>query len=234
MKRITPLIALLCLVPAAHAAAAWEGLVTLKISGPGIPQQLVNYSVRNGILRMDLLGGDYGSRLIDPAKKEMIIIAPGGMTYTRQPLAPAPALMPEAQVEKLTLTDPIKGHPTSHYNVKAGGMRAEVWLADDIPVEFWRLTNGAPWALALAGKDGLLLRAIIRDATSGKIIMQMDPQTVQSMRQMAADFAPPPEAKEVAAQAPIPPPPAPASKAESQIPAPSAPQTPAPSNGRRR
>ena len=238
MKLITPLLALLCLAPAAHAASAWEGLVTLKITGPGIPGQFVNYSVRNGIIRVDLLGGDYGSRLVDPAKKEIINIAPGGKTYTRQPFGPAPVMKPGWQVEKIALTDPINGHPTSHYTVKADGTRAEVWLADDMPAELWRLTDGAPWAMALAGKDGLLLRAIIRDAVSGKIIMQMDPDTVESMRQMAADFAPPPDAKEVAAPTPVAPPPAaaaPASKAADDAPpAPAAPRPPAPSNGRRR
>lgn len=233
MKLLTPLIALLCLVPAAHAATAWEGLVTLDVTGPGMPSQLINYSIRNGIVRVDLLGGDNGSRLVDPVKKEIIIIAPGGQTYTRQPFAPAPAIDPGVQVEKLALTDPIQGHPTSHYTVKAGGMRAEVWLADDMPAEFWRLTDGAPWAMALVGKNGLLLRAIIRDA-NGREIMRMNPQTVRPMRQMAADFVPPPGAKEVAvtAQAPVASMPVPPAKVED--PSASAPRPPAPSNGRRR
>ena len=69
MKLLTPLIALLCLVPAASAATAWEGLVTLDVTGPGMPSQLVNYSIRNGIVRVDLLGGDNGSRLVDSVKK---------------------------------------------------------------------------------------------------------------------------------------------------------------------
>jgi hypothetical protein len=232
MKLITPLIALLGLVPAAQAATAWEGLVTINVTGPGMLSQFVNYSTHNGIVRVDLLGGDNGSRLVDSVKKEVIIIAPEGKTYARLPFAPAPAIDPTAQVEKLALTDPIQGHPTSHYTVKAGGMRAEVWLADDMPAEFWRLTDGAPWGMALVGKNGLLLRAIIRDA-NGREIMRMNPETVRPMRQMAADFAPPPGAKEVAitAQAPVFSMPVPPAKIEDQVPAP---RPPAPSNGRRR
>ena len=157
MKLITPLIALLCLVPAAQAATAWEGLVTLNVTGPGMLSQFVNYSTHNGIVRVDLLGGDNGSRLVDSVKKEVIIIAPEGKTYARLPFAPAPAIDPTAQVEKLALTDPIQGHPTSHYTVKAGGMRAEVWLAENAELPTGGLL--ALYALEAAEVSGNLLAA---------------------------------------------------------------------------
>lgn len=235
MKLITPLLALLCSLPATHAADPapfWEGLVTLKLTLPGAGYQYVNYSTHKGKVRVDLLGGDYGSRIIDLEKKEVINIAPGGKTYTRQPFAPAPAAVPGVQVEKAATSAPINGHPTSHYTVKIGETRADVWLADDTTAEFWRLSD-APWAVALAGKNGLPLRAAI--STNGKII-RMEPETVRLMRQSDEDFAPPPDAKEVA---PAPAAPAPASSPskvddEPAAPASSPARSPAPSNGRRR
>lgn len=208
LKSIPLFFTLLCLVPAAQAASSWEGLVTLKLTLPtaGTGYQLINYTSHKGKIRVDLLGGDYGSKIIDFEKNELITIAPGGKTYTRQPLAPAPALPPGAQVEKAATSEPIKGHSTSHYTVRVGTTRAEVWLANDMPADFSQLMDGAPWAVALAGKNGMLLRASIYEGTAKPT--RLEPESVQLMRLHDEDFVPPPDAKEVAASPAAPKPPA--------------------------
>ncbi len=100
--------------PAALLSADFEGSVYFKINtGKGSPQD-INYSAKNGLVRIDIkkTEGRSPSVILDAAKKEMIVLLPEQKKYMVQAIAESRNPLdrpgsPEPTLEKIDGTEKI-------------------------------------------------------------------------------------------------------------------------------
>jgi Domain of unknown function (DUF4412) len=202
---------------AAHsfAASAFEGKVTLAITGEkGKPMNL-NYSMKGQKLRTDIEAeGKAISTIMDVPKLEMITLMAEQKMYMVMPIKkPVENAMEKHQgdadkmdVQRTGKTETILGYKTDQIIVtdKEKGTVTEIWVAPDLGA-FMGLGNsggGSPfggrknaaaaakWEEALKGKDGFPLRVITRDA-KGKESFKMEATKIEPGALSDSLFVPP-------------------------------------------
>jgi hypothetical protein len=125
--------------PAALPSADFEGSVYFKINtGKGSPQD-INYSAKNGLVRIDIkkTEGRSPSVILDAAKQEMIILLPEQKKYMVQAIAESrnPLSRPgsaEPTLEKIDGTEKIIGYDCGLYVVKSKDSTTQLWLTEQL------------------------------------------------------------------------------------------------------
>lgn len=192
-------------------AADFEGVVTLKTSGPrGTPSDMT-FSLTKGRSRIDMKTAEAGTpaMLFDQAKEEITILMPEQKMYLVRPM-PKPGETPagpreDATLEKTNETEKILGYECTKYISTSREGTTEAWVTDQLGT-FMGLAGGNPmggpggrrgrggipegWANALRGKDAFPLRVVTRDA-SGKESFRMEATSVEKKSLPASTFTPP-------------------------------------------
>ncbi len=200
MNLITRIFAVGSMLVASHlfAAGAFEGKVTLTMTGERGKAMDMNYSMKGDRVRMDInASGHEMSTIMDAPKFEMIILMAEQKMYMVMPLKkPVEQAMEKHQGEAANIdinrtgkTETILGYKTEQLLItdKDKGTVTELWVASDLGT-FMGLGNsgGSPfggrkqspasakWEEALKGsKGGFPLRVISHDA-KGKETFKME------------------------------------------------------------
>jgi hypothetical protein len=119
---------------AARAQAAFEGVVTIKVSDADAAMPEMQYFIRNGAFRMEMPGpgGEKSIWITDPQKRSVYIVTPSQRAYTQMSFpgddAGAGAKMPE--ITKTGKTETIAGYQCEQWRVKdEDGEEFELCLA---------------------------------------------------------------------------------------------------------
>ena len=127
----------LAAVPALAGGQMFEGKVTMTMTSPRGATPIEMY-LKDGVSRMEMQTPQGGAiaTIIDPVKKEMIMIIPERNMYmkrstepTANPNAPAPAERTKADIKKTGKTETIAGMSCEHYTVTEETGETDVCLA---------------------------------------------------------------------------------------------------------
>jgi hypothetical protein len=195
----------------AFAADAFEGKVSLAITGEKGKPMNMNYSMKGQKLRMDMDSeGHQVSTIMDLPKMEMIMLMAEQNMYMVMPIKKPVEKAQDKQgdvadIERTGKTETILGYKTDQIIVtdKQKGTVTELWVASDLGV-FMGLGSGAggpfggrknaaaaaKWEEALKGKGGFPLRVISHDA-KGKDIFKMEATKIEPGALPDSMFVPP-------------------------------------------
>ncbi len=219
MNPLLRIFAVGSLLMAAHAFAAdaFEGKVSLAITGDKGKPMNMNYSMKGQKLRTDMdAKGSQISTIMDVAKQEMIMLMPEQNMYMVMPIKKQIEKAVEqhgagaatADVERTGKTETILGYKCDQIIVtdKDKGTTTELWVAPDLGV-FMGLGGGhggspfggggknagasAKWEEALKGKGGFPLRVVSHDA-KGKDTFKMEATKIEPGKLADSLFVPPP------------------------------------------
>jgi hypothetical protein len=216
MKRLLRIFAvstLLLTAVSSYAADAFEGKISLAMSGDKKGRaQVMDYSIKGKKLRMDINAeGNQIATIMDMEKLEMIMLMPEQKMYMvhtiKKPVEQAVAKAGEstAEIEVTGKTETILGYKCSQVLIKDKSTVTEAWLAEGLAA-FQGLGGGpgggggmfggkksaneAKWEEALKGKEGFPLRVISRTA-KGKETFKMEATKVEPGSLSDSLFAPP-------------------------------------------
>lgn len=171
------------------AADSFEGKVSLAMTANKGKPQVLNYSIKGQVMRMDLdADGHTFASIMDLGKQEMLMLMPEQKMYMVMPMkkimekAAEQSEIKEPNVEKTGRTETILGYKCDEYISKDKNVTTEIWVAEGLGT-FMGLGNsgGNPmagmfggkgkaaeggWADKFKGKGGFPLRVISRDAKS--------------------------------------------------------------------
>ncbi|HWA11318.1 MAG TPA: DUF4412 domain-containing protein [Opitutaceae bacterium] len=217
MKKLSSLlIGSVLLFPGLLSAEVFEGKVAMKLTDPNGKTIPMNFSIKEGLSRIDIeAGGANPGMIMDSAKKEMTILIPQQRMYMVQPMtlaaAAATAGVPESTAdvsfEKASDTEKILGYDCVKFVAKTKDGTTEIWTTDQLgafpglgmgggPGGMMGRRGGAPaannpaWAQALAGKSFFPLRVVTHNA-AGKETFRMEASSVEKQSLPASLFAPP-------------------------------------------
>lgn len=167
-------------------ATAFEGRVTLAISGGKGRTMPITYSMKGTLVRMDIEAeGHAMASIINLGKKEMLMLMPGQQMYMVMPMQDAvgnavnDAELKQHNIEKTGRTDTILGYKCEEYVSKDRSTTTEIWIAEGLGT-FMGLGGGNPmmgggrgrssagWEKAFKGKPGFPMRVVTRDAKSAE------------------------------------------------------------------
>lgn len=206
--KITAQLLILCgalLAPAALAADAFEGKISLVLTAGKGRGQTLDLAIKNKLQRIDMTAGN-GQRvssIVNLSQHEITVILPEQRLYMTIPIQEAEAAAQQraahGQLEKTGQTDKILGYVCELFTLKENGKTTELWLADGLG-SFMGLGGGNPfggrptpktaWEQALAGKTGFPLRVIER-AAGGKENSRMEVTKIDPSPLPDSLFAPP-------------------------------------------
>jgi hypothetical protein len=223
MKKIPVLLLLMAvLVPAALSAASFEGKVTMKMTGPkGSPSQM-NFSVKEGFTRIDIVTqGASPSVIMDQGKQQLTILMTEQKMYMIQPM-PKPPETPAAggapdhvaggsgpDVQVTTVTENILGYDCTKLVAtdKEKNTTTEIWVTDQLGT-FMGMGPGAnpmggrrggaaaqAWAEALRGKGSFPLRVIT--TKDGKETFRMEATSIEKQSLDASLFEAPADYRDI-------------------------------------
>lgn len=205
------------LLTAVHSSAAdsFEGKVTFSMSAGKGPSQVMDYTMKGSVIRMDMkTEGGSVSNIMDMNKREMLMLMHDQQMYMQMPMklppeaaAKAKEMESTAEIEKTGKTETILGYKCQQVLVKDKGTVTEMWLADGLGTFMGSLSGGggggpfggggrggapAPskWEQALKGVGGFPLRVISRNA-SNKETYKMEVTKIAPGPQPDSSFAPP-------------------------------------------
>lgn len=198
-------------------AGAFEGRVSLAIKSGREKEQVIDYAIKDGAVRMEPKGADGGTAMImDWAKQEMIILMPEQRMFMVMPLksgtpaAVAAAEGPEPKVEKTGRTETILGYVCEQYITIDKDSVTEMWITEELG-SFAGLGGGmggnpmggmmggrnakspaaSSWERALQGKAGAFpLRIVGRDGR-GRETFRLEARKIEPGQLPATLFAPP-------------------------------------------
>ncbi len=205
------LLACALLIPTALPAASFEGKVRFKITS-GKTAQDMDYSVKNGLARIDVQSKDgTASVIMDPAKQEVTILIPEQKMYMVQSIAGKDGAAAAAGVdpantsfEKTGATEKILGYICTKYIAKNKDSSTEIWATEDLGTFMGTGPGGGSpfgggkrggagaqaWEAALVGKNFFPLRVVSQNS-SGKEITRMEATAVEKKSIPDSEFAPP-------------------------------------------
>lgn len=212
MKKLSSFIlACALLVPAALHAASFEGKVRFKIT-TGKSAQDMDYSVKNGLARIDVQSKDATASIImDPTKQEVTILMLEQKMYMVQSLAGKNGATATAGVdtsdisfEKTSATEKILGYTCTKYIAKNKDSTTEIWATEDLGTFMGTGPGGGSpfgggkrgsagaqaWEAAFVGKNFFPLRVVSQDA-KGKEITRMEATAVEKKSIPDSQFSPP-------------------------------------------
>lgn len=196
----------------AHAAAPFEGKISLAITGEKGRAQEMNYSMKGTKVRMDIdAEGHEMATIMDPVKLEMTMLMPEQKMYMVHQIKPETmekvkekAAESSADIEVTGKTETILGYTCNQILIKDKGSVTEAWLAEGLG-SFQGLgapgggggmfggkksANAAKWEEVLKSKGGFPLRVISRDAKN-KQLFKMEATKVEPGPLPDSLFVPP-------------------------------------------
>jgi hypothetical protein len=202
------------------AADAFQGKVSLAISGGKGKAQTLHYSIKDQKLRMDMEAeGQTMASIMDMEKLEMLMLMPEQKMYMvmpiKKPMEKAIARAEKqpdstADIEITGKTETILGYKCNQMIVRDKGTVTEVWMAEGLGA-FMGMGQGgggggpmggmfgggrkqsaaeAKWEEALKGKGGFPLRVITLDKKS-KETFRMEATKIEPGTLPASLFLPP-------------------------------------------
>ncbi len=188
------------LLPCALFAGTFEGKVTMSMTGANSKDgpQSINYSIKEGYMRMDLITAKGGGSFITDFKNRQIIILipqnnmylvramPDPSTY-RKPdaagnLTPSNAHNSDTSFRDTGVKETILGYPCEKYEVTSSKGTADIWATDQLGM-FGGLTMGggpgrhsqAPqeWESVLKGSGFFPLRVVSIEGGKEKFRMEV-------------------------------------------------------------
>lgn len=218
MKKLSAFIlACALLTPAALLAADFEGKVHFKITAEkGAPKDM-DYSLKNGLARIDVQTKETtASVIMDHPKQEVTILMPEQKMYLVQSIAGKGGATATAAVdaanpsfEKTGVTEKILGYACEKYLVKSNDGITELWATEELGAFLGFGPGGggmmggrrgggsaAPqaWESALAGKNFFPLRVVSQNS-SGKETTRIEATAVEKKTLPDTDFTPPADFK---------------------------------------
>lgn len=219
MKKIPVLVLLAALAaPGALCAAVFEGKVTMKLVGPkGTPQQM-NFSVKEGLTRIDMTAqGMTPAIIMDQAKQQMVILMTEQKMFMIQPM-PKPPETPAAggpdqavgtapTVQATGVTEKILGYDCTKYVSTDKNATTEVWVTDQLgtfmgfgpggggPMGRRGGPGGQAWEQQFRGKGMFPLRVIT--TKDGKEAFRMEATSVEKQTLDASVFEPPADYRDI-------------------------------------
>ena len=215
MKLLLRICALGSMLVASHlfAADAFEGKVTLAITGEKGKAMDMNYSMKGDRVRTDInASGHEVSTIMDLPKLEMIMLMAENKMYMVMPLKkPVEDAMAKHQGDAANIdinqtgkTETILGYKTDQILItdKDKGTVTELWVASGLgtfmglgnsggsPFGGHKSAASAKWEEALKGKSGFPLRVISHDA-KGKEIFKMEATKIEPGPLPDSLFVPP-------------------------------------------
>lgn len=194
------------LLPVLALAATFEGKLTMKMTDARGTAQVINFSLKDGLQRLDLnADGMAIASIINFPQHEMTILMPAQSMYMVQKL-PEIGLVAGGQggtagdvaLEKTTATEKILGYDCVKYLAKGKGATTELWVTDQLG-QFLGMGSGpmgggrggpSGWEKALMGKDFFPLR-VIETGSNGKVRTRLDVTAIEKQPLPAALFAAP-------------------------------------------
>ena len=212
LLRLLAVSTLLLTALSSYAADAFEGKISLAISGEKKGRsQAMDYAIKGQKLRMDMNAeGNQVATIMDMEKMEMIMLMSDQKMYMVHSIKkPAEqvaekAAQSNAEIEVTGKTEMILGYKCSQVLIKDKGTVTECWLAEGLAA-FQGLgspgggggmfggkksANAAKWEEALKGKGGFPLRVISHDA-KGKDIYKMEATKIEPGPLPDSLFVPP-------------------------------------------
>lgn len=160
MKNLLTLLTSLLVLPSALLAANFEGKVTMKLTGPReMPPEMI-YSIKGTATRIDLSANQAGrvAMITDSTKSEMTILMLDQKMFMTQPIpkatgntTAAAGQVPEATVEKTSVTEKILGYDCVKYVSKSKGVTTDLWVTEQLG-SFAGLGGGNPMAGGMGGR----------------------------------------------------------------------------------
>ncbi|MDQ5979346.1 MAG: hypothetical protein QG602_2320 [Verrucomicrobiota bacterium] len=196
----------------AHAASAFEGKVSLALTaGKGKPQVL-DYSIKDTSLRIDMTAeGQSFASIMDMKKMELLMLMPSEQMYMVMPIketvekAAKKMEAKEPDIEKTGRTETILGYKCEEYVTKEKNTTTEIWIAEGLGT-FMGLgeSGGGPmggmfggkkkaasgWEEKFKGKSGFPLRVVSRDGKN-KETFRMEATKIEPGSLPASLFQPP-------------------------------------------
>ncbi|HVU33065.1 MAG TPA: DUF4412 domain-containing protein [Opitutaceae bacterium] len=217
MKKLTSLFAAIALLtPVVLSAAAFEGKVTMQMTGSRGRSMPMTFSVKPGFTRIDMSAHDHTvGVIIDQAKRETTILMPQQKMYMVRPMPAEDASAPaqggsggNVSVEKTGVHEKILGYDTTKYIAKTSEGTTELWVTDELGT-FMGLGNGGgnpmagafggrqpaqggghAWEGAFRGKNMFPLRVTTTNA-QGTETFRMEATSVEKVSLPDSVFAPP-------------------------------------------
>jgi hypothetical protein len=204
IRSLAPICALL--LPCALSAETFEGKVTMTVTsatskdGP----QSINYSIKDGAMRMDVTGAKGGGAFITDFKnKQMIIlmeqqrmymVRPFGDVGTQQGGAPsqpgapaAPHKPSDGSFRDTGETETIQGYPCKKYEITSSKGITDIWATDQLGMFGGMTMAGGPgarrgqapqeWESVLKGSGFFPMRVVVNEG--GKEKFRMDVTSVE-------------------------------------------------------
>jgi len=185
MNPLRSLFAASCLLTASLAVAAgFEGKVTLALTAGKAQPQVLDYSIKDSAIRIDLSAeGQAFASIMDLQKMEMTLLMPEQQMYMVMPIkdkvekAMDKAFENDATIEKTGRTETILGYKCDEYLAKDRDVVTEIWVAEGLGSFMGLGSGGSPmggmmggkkrgsgWEEKFKGKPGFPLRVVSRDA----------------------------------------------------------------------
>lgn len=208
MKKLLSLLVVCALVaPTAVSAATFEGKVSFKMTAGRDKPMDIAYSIKGSKLRIEMPGQKGGGMIMDPAKREMIMMMDEQKMYMTMTLPEAAVeaatkKADEVQLQKTSETEKILGYTATKYIVTdKNGSTTDMWLAEGLGT-FMSFNQGNPmggkpnnanaqaWERALAGKELFPLRVVGKDKAA-KETFRMEVTGIEKKSLPDSFFAPP-------------------------------------------
>lgn len=198
----------------ALSAFAFEGRVSLGITAEKGGEQVIEFSTKGDLVRMEPKPADAGgaAMIMNAAKQEMTILMPREQMYMVMPMRGGPAQQAddsearEAKIEKTGRTEKILGYDCEEWLMTDKGESTALWVTEQLGT-FMGLgggnpmggmmggrkakADGAAWEKLLKGKKGWFpLRVVSRDAR-GKEKFRLEAKKVEPGKLSDELFAPP-------------------------------------------
>ncbi len=197
----------------AHAASAFEGKLSLNLTaGKGKPQ-VMDYSIKENSIRIDMTAdGQSFASIMDLKKMEMMMLMPSEKMYMVMQLKDTVEKTAkkmegkEPDIEKTGRTETILGYKCDEYVTKEKNATTEIWIAEGLGMFMGLGENGggggmggmfggkkkaaAGWEEKFKGKPGFPLRVVSRDGKN-KETFRMEATKVEPGSLPASLFQPP-------------------------------------------
>lgn len=177
------------LTAAVGRAASFEGKVTLALSSGKDQGQVLDYSIKGDVIRIEMNAeGQSFASIMDLGKMEMLMLMPEQQMYMVMPIkdrvgqAADQAFANDATIVKTGRTETILGYKCAEYVSKEKDTTTEIWIAEGLGSFMGLGSDGgrgmggmfgggkkkaaAGWEEKFKGKPGFPLRVISRDKKS--------------------------------------------------------------------
>jgi hypothetical protein len=188
---------------AALSAVAFEGRVSLAITGEKGGEQVIDFVTKGDLVRMEPKAADAAgtAMIMNGAKQEMTILMPREHMYMVMPMRGAPGQPngsgepKDVKLEKTGRTAKILGYDCEEYVMTDRGDSTEMWLTEQLG-SFMGLGGGNPMGGMMGGRkakaDGAAWEKLLKDKKGAfpLRIVSRDPRGKEKFRLEAKKIEP--------------------------------------------